>query len=632
MVPIEPVSFSVGVATLFTTCVECFKYFKAGQAQHRDYELLELEFDLIKSRMLIWGNAIGMGSVAEDAITTEDDTSEKTSLLVRSLNAIKSLLEDYKSLQDKYGLKEIPETTPSTASIRDLPSFQVLNLFRTSRLYVRLRGRRSNTTSTNLASRTVWAIFDKEKFEGLIAHLKKLVDGLERVYPIAVAARDQTFQTSVATIELSKLHIVDRACEVVYPELEWASIARTVKDASVSGTIDLRNVTEWRIDTSLVAPTSSPSLEFEGTVLPARILFSPLGSHISDPFRYWDVAVSLVLTAPCRLVSKDQSCESSLGQLFSYGNQQYSTDPSHLAYETQPWDLASRLLSTISFSKVGFDWKKLPELQMDAAIDLKELLIKKDKVYIYCAPCLCQVWTAFRICNGAQGAAEALLQFCVRIDDRLTATCCQASSGTAGLAAIVDQVRSIEMDGENTYPSYQRTNIKHIDRDWIDQRLYDQEDELFHMSAVGEARSLSFIFDHHSASDVAAVIVLGERDHLVPMLQYSPFQKSERTLRENQFFQVKRTAIAINKWSWSLKYLGSFTAKKTQPAQTNNSNANHPQGQQYLHESLITGAPPNPRNREVSPSTNTSIKRRRTETLSDAENSPPLEFPSSRLP
>lgn len=277
MVPIEPISFSVGVATLFTTCVECFKYFKAGQAQHRDYELLELEFDLIKSRMLIWGNAIGMGNVTEDAATTEDDdtseeTSEKTSLLVRSLNAIKSLLEDYKTLQDKYGLREIPETTPATASIRDLPSFQVLNLFRTSRLYVRLRGRRSNTTSTNLASRTVWAILDKEKFEGLIAHLKELVDGLERVYPITVATRDQTFQTSVATIELSKLRIIDTACEVVYPELEWASIARTVKDASDLGTIDLRNVTEWRVDSTPIVPASSPSLEFKGTVLDAKML------------------------------------------------------------------------------------------------------------------------------------------------------------------------------------------------------------------------------------------------------------------------------------------------------------------------------------------------------------------------
>ena len=225
--------------------------------------------------MIIWGNAIGMGNVVEDAVTTEDDTSEKTSLLVRSLTAIKSLLDDYKTLQEKYGLRELPETTRTTASIRDLPSFQVLNLFRTSRLYVRLRGHRPTTTSTNLASRTVWAIIDKEKFEGLVAHLKKLVDGLERIYPIPVAARDQTFQTSVATIELSKLRIIDTACEAVYPELEWASIARTVKDASDLGTIDLRNVAEWRTETTPVAPLSSASLDFKGTVANTmiRLLF-----------------------------------------------------------------------------------------------------------------------------------------------------------------------------------------------------------------------------------------------------------------------------------------------------------------------------------------------------------------------
>ena len=88
-----------------------FQYFKAGQAQHADYELLELEFDLIKSRMLIWGNAIGIGNAVEGAATSEDDSSEPISLLDRSLNAIKSLLEDHKTLQDKYGLRKVPETT-----------------------------------------------------------------------------------------------------------------------------------------------------------------------------------------------------------------------------------------------------------------------------------------------------------------------------------------------------------------------------------------------------------------------------------------------------------------------------------------------------------------------------------------
>ena len=321
----------------------------------------------------------------------------------------------------------------------------------------------------------------------------------------------------------------------------------------------------------------------------------------------------MVLIAPCRLVSEDQSCESSLGRLFSYENLGPSTDPSHLASETQPWDLASRLLSTFEFSRCFPDRDKL---HRDTNSEGKTFAFQKDKVYIYCAPCLCQIWTAFRICEGASGPAAALFQLFVRIDDRLPATCCQVSSGTAGLVAVVDQIRSIEMDGKTLFPPYHGENIKHIDRDWIDQRLYDQEDEVFQMSAVGGARSLSFIFDRLPLKDLAAMIILGERDHLVPMLKYSPFQTSERILRENQFFKVKREIID-EEWSWSLKYLGSFTPKRSLSAQTTNSSSSHPQGQHYLHETSMTAAASDSRSREASPSTSASVKRRRTETTSD---------------
>ena len=258
---------------------------------------------------------------------------------------------------------------------------------------------------------------------------------------------------------------------------------------------------------------------------------------------------------------------------------------------------------------------KLPELQRDATLEGRDLEIRKDKVYIYCAPCICQIWTAFRICSGAEGPTKALFQYCVRIDGRLTASCCQVPSDTAGLAAVVEQIRSIEMDARRFYP-VRGSKIEYIDRDWIDQRLYDQEDEGFQIPAVGGAKSLSFIFDRLPTEDLAALIVLGERDHLVPMLQYSPFQRSEKILRENQFFKVKRESID-NNWSWSLDYLGSFTPKKSLSAQTTNSSASHPQGQHRLHETSITAATSNSRSREASPSTNASVKRRKTATTSD---------------
>ena len=51
------------------------------------------------------------------------------------------------------------------------------------------------------------------------------------------------------------------------------------------------------------------------------------------------------------------------------------------------------------------------------------------------------------------------------------------------------------MDGKHLFLHRRWKNMKFIDRDWIDQRLYEQEDEVFQVSASSEARSLSFAFD-----------------------------------------------------------------------------------------------------------------------------------------
>jgi hypothetical protein len=61
--PVEPVSLTicaVALASLFSTCIECFDYFKAGQTLEEDFELLLVKLDVEKTRLLIWGNAVGV--------------------------------------------------------------------------------------------------------------------------------------------------------------------------------------------------------------------------------------------------------------------------------------------------------------------------------------------------------------------------------------------------------------------------------------------------------------------------------------------------------------------------------------------------------------------------------------------
>ena len=65
MVPVEPISLTIGIASLFSTCIECFEYFKAAQSLGDDLKILLVKLDIEKTRLLIWGNAVGILRVVE---------------------------------------------------------------------------------------------------------------------------------------------------------------------------------------------------------------------------------------------------------------------------------------------------------------------------------------------------------------------------------------------------------------------------------------------------------------------------------------------------------------------------------------------------------------------------------------
>ena len=51
---------AVGLAALFSTCVDCFGYFKASQNRERDYDILMVKLDVEKFRLLHWGSTVGL--------------------------------------------------------------------------------------------------------------------------------------------------------------------------------------------------------------------------------------------------------------------------------------------------------------------------------------------------------------------------------------------------------------------------------------------------------------------------------------------------------------------------------------------------------------------------------------------
>src|ERR1700722_18996133 len=91
----EPVSFTVGIvglAGLFSTCVDCFEYVQLGREFAKDYQTSELKLDILKTRMIRWGASVGVNdpatATAETRFQVSTPTKEDLRLLANILGSI----------------------------------------------------------------------------------------------------------------------------------------------------------------------------------------------------------------------------------------------------------------------------------------------------------------------------------------------------------------------------------------------------------------------------------------------------------------------------------------------------------------------------------------------------------------
>jgi len=253
MATVEPVSLTIGVvalASLFSTCIECFNYFNAGRRLEEDLEILLVKLDVEKARLLIWGNGVGILKAEDEGRAVELGDPSKTPLIERCLERIKSLLSDTKDLQGTYGVQASTESRALAAKSSAIVSVNSMNLFETSyrRFWVRFA---RNQTRSGVLTRTKWAIHDKPKFEGLVIHLREIIDGLNQVLPIPRETQDQIMHDDIGSIlNISKLRLVRSACEGSYRG--WSTVASEVIQATEIGTEDRRSVEDWLVDTEAV--------------------------------------------------------------------------------------------------------------------------------------------------------------------------------------------------------------------------------------------------------------------------------------------------------------------------------------------------------------------------------------------
>ncbi|MCJ1354936.1 MAG: hypothetical protein MMC33_004926 [Icmadophila ericetorum] len=528
VVPVEPVSLTIGVvalASLFSTCIECFDYFRAVQALEEDFELLLVKVDVEKTRLLIWGNAVSVLKPEGEGRVPELNNSQKTVLIGRCLERIKSLLSHTDKFQNLYGLQSSADAEKDSRNHHIL-SINSMSVFWTSyrRFWARFAGDQSRST---LAMRTRWAIHDKAN--------------------CPCQERDAGSDYIVSILDISKLRLIQSACEGSYTTLSKA--ASIVIAASEFGTIDRRNIEEWLGD----ATGMNEDADGDAAAGPERHETLSRGAESLTQGLNINGCIYFILTEQCRKQASQSPC-----QLSELGKDCAKKDNSILSPKIPKfWSIGKWIADTLDPDK--FTSINLDDLMGNSEYQLTEqqkLVLLVAKVCLYCAPCACLLATAFNICEEAGSRVETYFEFLVRPDDRLVSSCCSQKDRTLGLASLIERVREIESS-----PSL-RNYLTSIDRIWVEQRLYEIEEETDLPQPIGKIAKMGgkVLSSHHSQGKTAGIVILGKLGYCLPIMRSPPFALKPRIPKETEIFQMKNILVD-GKHQWIRRFLGTYTPK-----------------------------------------------------------------------
>ncbi|KAG8525596.1 uncharacterized protein KY384_009240 [Bacidia gigantensis] len=164
---------AIGLAVLFTTCVEGLEYINLGRNHGRDFEMSMTKLLLLKARLSAWGEVLQVTQEGEENIMLRDRWLEEKETVGRCLVGVQSMFDESDQMESRYGLKRESSDQPSS-SLQEQRSKAFQQIEDKFNSVVRRR-----QESVSIPKKTRWAIHDKKKFDSLIADLAFFIDGLE---------------------------------------------------------------------------------------------------------------------------------------------------------------------------------------------------------------------------------------------------------------------------------------------------------------------------------------------------------------------------------------------------------------------------------------------------------------------
>jgi len=298
------------------------------------------------------------------------------------------------------------------------------------------------------------------------------------------------------------------------------------------------------------------------------------------------------LESPCPLADLGEQCAKIENQIIAY-----------------PGSIGGRIAATLkpdTFTEVDLDVLTQNFGEENA---LQKTCLPVANIYIYCSPCACMVSTALSLCSGTGNHAATFFKFSVRPDDRLISSCCPNEDRSLGLTSLLQMIKDKEANGHLPAP------FPLLDRQWIEQRLFEIE-ETERVQSFEDTGTLAgkLFTSHRSERTTAGIVVLGELEHCLPIMQRAPFVQKPRIPRETEIFQMQKAFYGNT--TWDRTNLGTYSPRRigrrrtSTTLRTSTSSAIKPSTRSTLSTPRKTSPPPSPvtKRQKTSPSSSVTME------------------------
>jgi hypothetical protein len=203
---------SVALASLFTTCIDCFEYVQLGRQFGTNYQRSLLKLDIVKLRLSRWADAVNESQQRYNVAIGSANEAQKVQEI---LGEIIELFANTEKVSAKYKMKAKPGDLVAYDVNADLePDLRSMHN-KMCELAIKRQKRSS------FAQKAAWALYEEKHFNRLIEDVTTLVDGLVELFP---ATRGRLQQLSLEEAQEMKeepsLGVLEEAAEDIDPLLQ----------------------------------------------------------------------------------------------------------------------------------------------------------------------------------------------------------------------------------------------------------------------------------------------------------------------------------------------------------------------------------------------------------------------------